>query len=84
MVTETRDIALSRQRTTKALIRLRGYAPLLFVYDISHVFSWPGSFTFSVEHSYLNNIKLLEKKTYLENMYPYIIIKRYIIEEKCI
>ena len=47
LVTETRDITLSRQRTTKALIRLRGCAgwsaPLLFAYDIKHVFSWPGS-----------------------------------------
>ena len=47
LVTETRDITLSRQRTTKALIRLRGCAswsaPLLFAYDIRHVFSWPGS-----------------------------------------
>ena len=35
------------------LIRLRGCAgwsaPLLFAYDIRHVFSWPGSFIFSVE-----------------------------------
>ena len=47
LVTETRDITLSRQQTTKALIRLRGYAGwsalLLFAYDIRHVFSWPGS-----------------------------------------
>ena len=47
LVTETRDITLSRQRTTKVLIRLRGFAgwsaPLLFAYDIRHVFSWPGS-----------------------------------------
>ena len=47
LVTETRDITLSRQRTTKVLIRLRGCAgwsaPLLFAYDIRHVFSWPGS-----------------------------------------
>ena len=45
LVTETRDITLSRQRTTKALIRLRGCAgwsaPLLFAYDIRHFFSWP-------------------------------------------
>ena len=48
LVTETRDITLTRQRTTKALIRLRGCpvrsAPLLFAYDIRHLFSWPGSF----------------------------------------
>ena len=48
LVTETRDITRSWQRTTKALIRLRGCAgwsaPLLFAYDIRHVFSWPGSF----------------------------------------
>ena len=44
---ETRDIILSRQRTTKALIRLRGCAdwsaPLLFPYGIKQVFSWRGS-----------------------------------------
>ena len=47
LVTETRDITLSRQRLTKAPIRLSecaGWsAPLLFAYDIRHVFSWPGS-----------------------------------------
>ena len=47
LVTETQDITLSRQQTTKVLIRLRGCAgwsvPLLFLYDIRHVFSWPGS-----------------------------------------
>ena len=41
------DITLARQRTTKALIRLRGCAgwsaPLLFTYDIKHIFTWPGS-----------------------------------------
>ena len=40
---EFRGIVLSRQRTTKALIRLRGCAgwsaPLLFPYGISPVFS---------------------------------------------
>ena len=45
---ETRDIILSRQRTTKLLIRLRvcavWSAPLLFAYDRRHVFSWSGSF----------------------------------------
>ena len=50
LVTETWDITLSRQETTKALIRLRGCAgwsaPLLFAYDIRHVFSWPGSCIF--------------------------------------
>ena len=39
-------IILSTQRTTKALIRLRGCAgwsaPLLFAYSIRHVFAWPG------------------------------------------
>ena len=38
-----------RQRTTKALIRLRRCAgwsvPLLFAYGIKHIFSWPGSFS---------------------------------------
>ena len=47
LVTETRDITLSRQWTTKALIRLcrctSWSAPLLFAYDIRHIFSWPGS-----------------------------------------
>ena len=40
-------IILSRQWTTKAMIRLRGcacwFAPLLFAYDIRQVFSWWGS-----------------------------------------
>ena len=40
----------SRQRTIKALIRLRGCAgwsaPLLFAYGIRQVFSWRGSFQF--------------------------------------
>ena len=40
---ESWDITLSRQRTTKALIRLCWSAPLLFANDIRHVFSWPGS-----------------------------------------
>ena len=44
---ESRDIILSKQRTTKALIRLHGCAgwsaPLLFTYDIRHIFSWPSS-----------------------------------------
>ena len=44
---ESRDIILSKQRTTKALIRLSrcaGWsAPLLFAYDIRHIFSWPSS-----------------------------------------
>ena len=48
LVTETRDITLSRQRTTKALIRLRGCTgwsvPLLFAYDIRYIFSWPVSY----------------------------------------
>ena len=45
---ESRDIILSKQRTTKALIGLRecaGWsAPLSFAYDIRHIFSWPGSY----------------------------------------
>ena len=40
LVTETRSITLSKQRTTKALIRLHGCAgwsaPLLFAYDMTH------------------------------------------------
>ena len=51
LVTETRDITLSRHRTTKMLVRLRGCAgwsaPFLFAYDIRHLFSWPGSHVFS-------------------------------------
>ena len=48
---ETLDIAsihiiLSKQWTTKVLIRLRGCAgwsaPLLFAYGIRHIFAWPG------------------------------------------
>ena len=48
LVTETRVITLSRQWTTKALIRLRGCsgwsAPLLFASDIRHVFHAPAHF----------------------------------------
>ena len=47
---ESRDIILSKQRTTKAWIRLRGCAgrsvPLLFACDIRHIFSWPGSYKY--------------------------------------
>ena len=47
---ETRDIILSKEQTTKALIRLRGCAgwsaPLLFAYGIRHIFAWPGPFVF--------------------------------------
>ena len=50
---ESRDIILPKQRTTKALTRLRGCAgwsvPLLFAYDIRHIFSWPGSHVLSRE-----------------------------------
>ena len=67
LVTETRDITLSRQRTTKALIRLRGYAgwsaPLLFAYDIRHVFSWPGSIKFL-----LHGLPVLENKDSREHL----------------
>ena len=38
---ESSDIILSQQRATKALIRS---APLLFAYDIRHIFSWPNSY----------------------------------------
>ena len=45
---ESRDIILSKQQRTKVLIRLRGCAgwsaPLLFAYDIRHIFSWPCSY----------------------------------------
>ena len=48
---ESRDIIISKQWTTKALIRLRRCAgrsvPLLFAYDIRHVFSWPRSVSVS-------------------------------------
>ena len=47
---ESRDIILSKQRTTKALIRLCGCAgwsvPLLSAYEIRHIFSWPSSFKY--------------------------------------
>ena len=53
---ETLDIAsihsitLSKQQTTKVLIRLRGCAgwsaPLLFAYAIRHIFVWPGPIHF--------------------------------------
>ena len=50
LVTETKDITLPRQWTTKVLIRLRRCSDwsvsLLFAYDIWHIFSWPGSFIF--------------------------------------
>ena len=49
-------IILSTQRTTKVLIRLRGCAgwsaPLLFAYDIRHIFAWPGSY--NIMHFSLN------------------------------
>ena len=55
LVTETRDITLSRQQTTKALIRLHGCAgwsvPLLFAYDIRHIFSWPSSYALILTRS---------------------------------
>ena len=50
---ETLDIASIhiirfKKRTTKVLIRLRGCAvwsaPLLFTYDLRHIFIWPGPF----------------------------------------
>ena len=45
---ESKDIILSKQWTTKVLIRLRGCASwsalLLSAYDLRHVFSWPGSY----------------------------------------
>ena len=59
LVTETRDITLSRQRTIKALIRLSGCAGwsalLLFAYDIRHIFLWPGSIVYKVHHRYVIN-----------------------------
>ena len=59
LITETRDISLSRQRTTKALIRLRGCAgwsaPLLFAYDIRHVSLWPGSYVYFLMHWWVWN-----------------------------
>ena len=48
---ESRAIRLSKQRTTRMLIRLRGCAgwsaPLLFAYGIRQVFSLAGSISFS-------------------------------------
>ena len=44
LVTETRDITLSRQRKQRRWSDCAGWsAPLLFAYDIRYVFSWPGS-----------------------------------------
>ena len=53
LMSATTGIMLFKQRTTKVLIRMRGYAgwsaPLLFAYGIRHVFffffffAWPGS-----------------------------------------
>ena len=47
-----RDIILSRQWTTKVLIRQHGCAgrsaPLLFAYDIRHFFLWPSSYLFII------------------------------------
>ena len=41
-------IILSKQQTTKVLIRLRGCtgwsAPLLIAYGIRHIFAWPGPY----------------------------------------
>ena len=60
LVTETRGITLSRQRTTKALIRLHGCAgwsaPLLFAYGIRHIFSWSGSYNL-VSYSVKRNLE---------------------------
>ena len=57
LVTECRNITLSRQRTTKVLIRLHGCAgwsaPLLFVYDIKH-FLWHSSYVFT-DHTSCKN-----------------------------
>ena len=48
---DSRDTVLSKQRTTNVLIRLSGCAswsaPLLFTYDIRHIFSWLGSYLFT-------------------------------------
>ena len=50
---ESSDIMLSKQRTTKALIRLCGCAgwsaSLLFAYDIRHIFPSPGSYPWNIE-----------------------------------
>ena len=62
LVTETRDITLSRQRTTNVLIRLcrcTGWsATFLFAYDIKHVFSWPCLFVF--QSFYIEKTKFLD------------------------
>ena len=58
---ESRDIILSKQRTTKALIKLRrctGWsAPLLLAYDIRHIFSWPCSIILHVFTKKKANVK---------------------------
>ena len=62
---DTLDIAsihiiLSRQRTTKVLIRLRGCAGwsthLLFAYGLRHVFTWPGPYNKNCCISFLCHI----------------------------
>ena len=50
---ESRDIILSKQRTIKMLIRLRRCAvwsaPVLYAFDIRHIYSWPGSYAVLIE-----------------------------------
>ena len=63
---ESTDIILSKQRTRKALIRLRqctGWsAPLLFAYDIRHIFSWPGSLHFIIKHAEKSYVTMKQKQ----------------------
>ena len=74
MAIETRDITPSKQRPTKAMIRLCGCAgrsaPLLFAYDRKHIFSWPSSYVVGTneypQHTFLWRI---------DENYPSIIIK---------
>ena len=64
---ETLDIAsmhiiLSKQRKTKVLIRLCGCAgwsaPLLFVYGIRHIFSWPGPNGVATPFNFLDKLQI--------------------------
>ena len=57
-------IILSKQRTTKVLIRLRGCAgwsaPLLFAYGLRHIFAWPGPIMVKIWHG--RNLILLKNE----------------------
>ena len=76
---DSRDIILSKQQTTKALIRLRrctGWsAPLLFAYDIRHIFSWPSSNEFTL-HVFLTGSLFLPCQTLLLSIWWHKVLKK--------